>query len=90
VAVQNSSGSPQQPPLQRIHSDQTLQSGSSRYSLDYWRKQPTDDIIRSLLPSKPQSLRVKPDGRIMNGNTRIKVLEERGYDINSLPREIVN
>jgi hypothetical protein len=34
-------------------------------------------------------LRVKPDGRIMNGNTRVKVLEERGFDVNSLPREIV-
>jgi hypothetical protein len=31
---------------------------------------------------------VKPDGRMMNGNTRTKVLEERGYDINRLPREI--
>jgi hypothetical protein len=89
VQVHNSSGPSQQPPLQRIHSDQTLLSGSSRYSLDYWRKQSTDDIVRSLRPGNIESLRVKPDGRIMNGNTRIKVLEERGFDINSLPREIV-
>lgn len=26
----------------------------------------------------------------MNGNTRIRVLEERGYDVNSFPREVVN
>jgi hypothetical protein len=32
-------------------------------------------------------LKVKPDGRIFDGNTRIKVLEERGYPINDLPRE---
>jgi len=25
----------------------------------------------------------------MNGNTRIKVLEERGFDIHSLPREVL-
>jgi len=25
----------------------------------------------------------------MNGNTRIKVLEERGLDVNALPREVV-
>src|SRR5437763_1681903 len=37
-----------------------------------------------------EALRVKPDGRIMNGNTRIKVLEERGFDVDGLPREVVN
>jgi hypothetical protein len=77
------------PPLRRIHSDQTLASGPSRFSLDYWRKRPTDEIIRSLQPGRPEALRVKPDGRVMNGNTRIKVLEERGVDVNNLPREIV-
>jgi hypothetical protein len=57
--------------------------------LDHWRKQSTSDIVDSLRPGQPEALKVKPDGRIMNGNTRIKVLEERGYDINSLPREII-
>jgi hypothetical protein len=78
------------PPLRRIHSDQTLETGSSGYSLEYWRKQRTDEIVQSLQPGKPEALKVKPDGRIMNGNTRIKVLEERGYDIDSLPREILS
>jgi RHS repeat-associated protein len=76
-----------QPPLKRIHSDETLSTGSNKYSLDHWRKQPTQKIVESLTPGKTESLKVKPDGRIMNGNVRIKVLEERGYDINSLPRE---
>jgi hypothetical protein len=31
---------------------------------------------------------VKPDGRIVQENTRIKVLEERGYPVNDLPRDI--
>jgi hypothetical protein len=44
---------------------------------------------RSTWTGLAESLRVKPDGRIMNGNTRIKVLEERGYDTDSLPREPV-
>lgn len=82
-------GGSSRPPLRRIHSDATLQSGSAKYSLDYWRKQPTAEIIESLTPGKTEALRVKPDGRIMNGNTRIKVLEERGYDIDSLPRESI-
>jgi hypothetical protein len=34
-------------------------------------------------------LKVKADGRIMDGNVRVKALEERSFDVNSLPREIV-
>jgi hypothetical protein len=77
------------PPLQRIHSDAVYQSGSARTALEHWRKQPTSAIVDSLRPGQLESLKVKPDGRIMNGNTRIKVLEERGYDVQSLPRELV-
>jgi hypothetical protein len=86
--MHNTSGS-SQPPLQRIHPDATYQSGSAKLALEYWRKQSTDDIVRSLAPGGREALRVKPDGRVMNGNTRIKVLEERSFDVNSLPREIV-
>jgi hypothetical protein len=77
------------PPLRRIHSDELLETGVSRVALEYWRKQSTEDIVHSLQPGNVESLKVKPDGRIMNGNTRIKVLEERGVDVNGLPREIL-
>jgi hypothetical protein len=77
------------PPLRRIHSDRTLETGSSRIALEYWRQQPTAAIVQSLQSGNIEALQVKPDGRIMNGNTRIKVLEERGFDINSLPREVL-
>ena len=77
------------PPLRRIHSDHTLEVGTNRVALEYWRKQPTEDIVNSLQPGQPEALKVKFDGRIMNGNTRIKVLEERGFDVNSLPREVL-
>jgi hypothetical protein len=77
------------PPLQRIHSDAVYRSGSARLALEYWRKQPTSLIVDSLRPGQLESLKAKADGRIMNGNTRIKVLEERGFDIDSLPREPV-
>jgi hypothetical protein len=80
---------PPLPPLRRIHSDQTLQTGRNRLSLEHWRKQTTQKIVDSLRPGEPEALRVKSDGRIFNGNTRVKVLEERGYDINSLPCETV-
>jgi hypothetical protein len=49
----------------------------------------TDDIVRSLQPGAERPLTVKPDGRIFEGNTRILILEERGFDINSLPRVVM-
>jgi hypothetical protein len=83
-------GGPSQPPPRRIHPDATYRSGPAKQALEYWRQQPTDDIVQSLAPGQREALRVKPDGRVMNGNTRIRVLEERGYDVNSLPREVVS
>jgi hypothetical protein len=77
------------PTLQRIHSDETLSSGAGRFSLEYWRQRSTEEIIESLRPGKIEALKVKADGRILNGNVRIRALEERGFDINSLEREVI-
>ncbi len=77
------------PPLRLIHDDETLESGTSRFSLEYWRQRGTEEIVESLRPGKLEALKVKPDGRILNGNVRIKVLNERGFDSNSLEREII-
>jgi hypothetical protein len=79
----------QRPSLRRIHADETLRSGISRFSLEYWRKHSTEEIVESLRPGRSEALKVKSDGRILNDNVRIKVLEGRGFDINSLEREIV-
>lgn len=79
---------PQSPKLKRIHPDATYATDpGARASLNYWRGRPTPEIIDSLRPGGPDPLVAKQDGRMMNGNTRTKVLEERGYDINTLPRE---
>ena len=58
----------------------------AKASLEYLRTRPTPEIVESLKPGKPYPLTTKPDGRIMDGNTRTKVLEERGVEINNLPR----
>jgi hypothetical protein len=73
--------------LKRIYSDETIKRGSGSY--DYWKQQKTEDIVELLKPDpkNPDSLKVYPDGSIVDGNTRTLILEERGYDINSLPRE---
>jgi len=75
------------PPLRRIHSDETIESGEGRFSLKYWRRQATQDIVESLRRGTDEALKVKSDGRVVNGNVRIKILEERGFDANSLDRE---
>jgi hypothetical protein len=67
------------PRLYRIHSDHILETGANRIALEYWRKQPTSAIVKSLQPGNIEALMVKLDGRIMNGNTRIKVLEDAWF-----------
>ncbi len=74
------------PPLKLLHGPEVYKSGLVRGSLEFWRKQSTEKIIKSLKPGAEEPLIVKPDGTIMQGNTRIKVLRERGVDANSLPR----
>ena len=81
VLVHNAS--PCDPPLQSLHPDSSL----DKSSLNFWHKQDTDDIVHSLRPGAHEPLIVKPDGTIMNGNTRVAVLRSRGYDVDSLPRE---
>ena len=78
---------PGQSPLTRIHPPETIKS-SNKSGYDYWSKKPTDDIVKSLRPGQEEPLTVKPDGRIFQGNTRALILEERGFDINKLPREV--
>lgn len=79
---------PDKAPLRRIHSAETIKSSNSS-SYNYWRQRSTDEIVRSLRAGAEEPLLVKPDGRIYQGNTRILILEERGFDINTLPREIL-
>jgi len=57
-------------------------------SYQYHKKIPTPDIVKSLAKGQEEPLIVKANGIIMQGNTRIKILEERGYDINSLERTL--
>ena len=73
--------------LQRIHTDETyLKDPEAKASLEYWRTRPDQEIIDSLKPGSKKPLTVKSDGRIYDGNTRTKALQERGCDIDSLPR----
>jgi len=75
----------QQPPLRRMLSDEYIRI-YHRYALRRWRLEPTPHIVRSLKPGRLEPLWVTEDGIVWQGNVRILVLEERGFNVNSLPR----
>jgi hypothetical protein len=77
------------PSLTRIHSNETILSGSNRISYDYWNSKPTNELVESLRPGTDEALKAAPDGRIFNGNIRCMILEQSGIDVNSLPHEII-
>jgi len=73
-----------QPPLKSLHPD----SSFSIAKLEAYRKIGTSGLIDSLKPGEPGSLKVQPNGTIMDGHHRIHILRERGIDVDALPRDI--
>ena len=76
---------PARPTPHRLHPDHSL----SQVSLEFSRKQPNETILVSLQTGRLGAKEVgkvvlNPDGTILNGNTRVKCLEERGYDLENL------
>jgi hypothetical protein len=57
--------------------------------LQIFCKLATEVLIDSLKPGQTGSLKARPDGTMVDGHHRIKVLRDRGIDVDSLPREIV-
>jgi len=75
----------EQPALKPLHSDSSLISSK----LDKYGKLSDQELIDSLKPGQQGSLKARPDGTIVDGHHRIKVLRDRGVDVDSLPREII-
>jgi hypothetical protein len=73
------------PNLKYLHAESTL----NRVKLELFRGLSTDQLKGSLEPGRPGSLKVRPDGTVLDGHHRISVLVERGEDIHQLPREIM-
>jgi ParB-like chromosome segregation protein Spo0J len=74
-----------QPPLKPLHADSSL----IRSKLDKYAKLSDQELIDSLKPGQQGSLKVRPEGTIVDGHHRIKILRDRGVDVDSLPREII-
>ncbi len=49
----------------------------------------TRALLDSLKPGQDSCLKVRPDGVIVDGHHRIKVLRDRAVDVDKLPREIL-
>ncbi len=75
-----------QPPLKFLH----LESSLSKLKLMQFDQLETEVLIASLLPGQPGALKVRLDGTIVDGHHRIKVLRDRGVDIETLAREILH
>jgi hypothetical protein len=54
-----------------------------------YRKLTSEELIESLEPGREGSLKTHPGGTMLDGHHRIKILRERGVDVDLLPREIV-
>jgi ParB-like chromosome segregation protein Spo0J len=73
------------PLLKPLHADSSLIASK----LNKYGKLSDEELIDSLKPGQHGSLKVRTDGTIVDGHHRIKILRDRGVDVNSLPREIV-
>jgi hypothetical protein len=73
------------PNLKFLHPESSL----NRVKLDLFRGLSTDPLKGSLEPGQQGSLKVRPDGTVLDGHHRITVLLERREDIHQLPREIM-
>jgi hypothetical protein len=72
-------------PLKGLHADESL----SKPKLIVLERLSTESLLLSLLPNQKDCLKVRPDGTILDGHHRIKVLRDRGVDVDRLPREVV-
>ena len=67
--------------LKFAHDEATIRANPS---FAYWLALATEDIVATLQPGTRMPLTVKPDRTV--GNTRVWILRDRGYDVDSLPR----
>ena len=71
--------------LKFLHEEGSL----NKVKLEQFRRVTTDALKQSPLPGGRDSLKVRPDGTVLDGHHRLVILRERGEDINLLPRQIM-
>jgi len=73
------------PPLISLHADESLIPSK----LKSYERLTTQQLIDSLKPGQSGSLKTRPDGTMVDGHHRIKVLRDRGVAVDDLPREVI-
>jgi hypothetical protein len=71
--------------LRFLHAEKTLNRGK----LELFRRLSNEELKRSLLPGEKGSLKARPDGTLLDGHHRLSVSIDRGEDVNTLPRVIM-
>lgn len=74
-----------QQPLKPLHSDKAL----IQIKLEQYDKLTTPELIDSLRPGQPGSLKARPEGTMLDGHHRVSILRTRGVDVDALPREVI-
>ena len=72
-------------PLKMLHANEAL----NRVKLEKFSRLSDQELIASLTPGQDGSLKARPDGTVLDGHHRLKILRERGVDIDALPREVI-
>jgi hypothetical protein len=75
----------QYPRLKSLHPDKLL----SEAKLALMERTATEILIASLAPGRRECLKTRPDETILDGHHRIHVLRNRGVEVDTLPREVV-
>jgi hypothetical protein len=71
--------------LQFLHRENSLNA----VKLSQFRLLSSEALKASLKPGQPGSLKARPDGTVLDGHHRLFGLIERGENVHSLPREII-
>jgi len=73
------------PPLKFLHDPKLL----NPVKLNAIELLSTEQILRSLKLDNGESLKVRPDGTVLDGHHRLFVLRKRGVEVDALPREVL-
>lgn len=74
------------PALKPLHSDASL----SRAKLAVFEKLSSEKLKESLAPGNEHSLKTRPDGTMLDGHHRVRVLSARGENVDALPRDVID
>ena len=73
------------PPLKSLHAESTLNEAK----IQMFSRISDEDLIESLKPGQPGALKARPDGTVMDGHHRLRVLRDRGVAVDQLPRDVI-